>query len=151
MNIKKRIISAIIDKAYAIDKFNGKVDKYEHGFYCGEHQTGHTGQFTESRYHEGEGGMSATFGCVSFSEGTDGSSTVSLVNPFKAHLKLRCNYGIVMGGLNTIDHLSSESKRSQTVSDLWWMIKLSVKHRFAARPTVRLSVYTKRNTSIYNI
>ena len=151
MSIKTRIISAIIDKAYAIDERNGKVDKYERGFYCGEHKTGHTGQFTESHYHEGEGGMSATFGCISFSTDTDGSSTVSLFNPLKFHLKLRCNYGIVMGGLNTIDLLNYEAKRSQTVSDLWRMIKLSVKHRFAARPTVRLSVYTKRNTSIFNI
>ena len=151
MSIKKRIISAIIDKAYAIDKFNGKVDKYERGFYCGEHQTGHTGQFTESHYHEGEGGMSATLGCISLSEGTDGSSTVTLVNPFKAHLRVRFNYGIVMGSLNTIDLMSYSDRKSQKVSDLWRLVKLSRNSKVSARPTIRVYIHTWSKSHTFNI
>tara|TARA_R110001599_G_scaffold146208_2_gene329163 strand:- start:1862 stop:2314 length:453 start_codon:yes stop_codon:yes gene_type:complete len=150
MSIKKRIISAIIDKAYAIDKFNGKVDKYERGFYCGEHKTGHTGQFTESHYHEGEGGMSATFGCISFSEDTDGVSMVSLFNPLKMHLKVRFNYGIVMGSLNTIDLLSYNDRKSQEVSDLWRLVKLSRESK-GARLTIRVYIHTWSKSHTFNI
>lgn len=57
--MKTRILNAILDIAFAIDKWMGWITEfdYETAPYCGHHYNGHAGKLTSSDYHEGDGGI----------------------------------------------------------------------------------------------
>lgn len=66
---KNILAKSIYSALYFLDEKFNKVNRYgyETAPYCGHYYSGHRGYFTNSSYHEGIGGCSATllFGLIS--------------------------------------------------------------------------------------
>lgn len=62
--MKKRICKFIYGLFYWLDRKNIQEYNYETAPYCGHHYNGHTGRFTSSDYHEGDGGKEVKFGVL---------------------------------------------------------------------------------------
>jgi hypothetical protein len=64
-NLTNALAKFIYSLLYFIDSKLQKLSdySYETAPYCGHHYNGHKGYFTQSSYHEGMGGCSASFLC----------------------------------------------------------------------------------------
>lgn len=87
-----KLCSLFYDIVYRLDKKNIEEYSYETAPYCGHHYSGHSGKYTESRYHEGMGAKSARLGILWVSRNTEETDWdyrfIVLKNPICVYKKL---------------------------------------------------------------